>query len=247
MIYRGRIKNIVFEFSLPVGDYKGVIVICDGLPSVPKRKEMMVFLSGKGFLTVYPRYQGTWESGGEFLNESPVKDIEEIIKLIEKGFVVELYANKEFKIENKKIFLVGSSFGGAVALAASGCRIFKIVALSPIVDFKDYNSSGNEQDLMWLEKFIKRAFGFGYRFKDENWERMARGLLFNPPQIIEKEKAKNILVVYDKLDSAIDYRKIKAYADRNNTESMATENIGHLSFSKIPEEIWKNVLEWMEE
>ena len=94
-IYRGRINEIIFEFTPPQKSSQGVIIICDGLPSVPNRKELMTILADKGFVVVFPRYKGTWESDGEFLKESPVKDIEEILQVIKTGTIVELYANKK--------------------------------------------------------------------------------------------------------------------------------------------------------
>ncbi|MFH0803728.1 MAG: YqiA/YcfP family alpha/beta fold hydrolase [Candidatus Tagabacteria bacterium] len=248
IIYRSKIKDIIFEFTPPESEEKkGVIIICDGLPSVPKQKDLMSYFSSQGFFVIYPRYSGTWESDGEFLKESPTKDIEDIINLIKTGKIIELYADKEFNIESGGIYLIGSSFGGAVALSlAESKNISKVVALSPIVDFKRHNNQGGEQDLNWLSGFILKAFGQGYRFDNSNWKKMIKGEIFNPPQELKlkKETSMKILILYDKSDESVDYKKIKDYSSKNGIKTIETENIGHLSFSKLSDEIKNKIIDW---
>jgi len=244
IIYRSKIKDIIFEFS-PSEENKGVVIVCDGLPSVPKQKEMISDFSSRGFFVIYPRYRGTWESDGEFLKESPAEDIKDVIDLIKTGKITELYADKEFEIENKNIYLMGSSFGGAVALSlAENEDVSKMVALSPVIDFSRHNNDGSEQDLIWLGGFIRKAFGQGYRFSDENWQKMTKGEIFNPPQKLDKEKSEKILVLYDKSDESIKSDKIEDYCSANNIKTIEIKDIGHLSFSKISEEIKSEINNW---
>ncbi len=245
IIYRSKIKDIIFEFS-PSEENKGVVIICDGLPSVPKQKELMLDFSNRGFFVIYPRYRGTWESGGEFLKESPAEDIKDVINLIKTGKISELYAGKEFEIKNKNISLIGSSFGGAIALSlADNEDVSKIVVLSPVVDFSKHNDNNNEQNLIWLGDFIKKAFGQGYRFNDENWQKMTKGEIFNPLQKLDKEKSKKILILYDKSDESIDYNKIENYSSKNGIKTIEVQNIGHLSFSKLSEEMKNEISDWL--
>ena len=247
MIYRGKIKEILFEFSPAEGENRGIIIICDGLPSVPKQKELISYFSSNGFFTVFPRYRGIWESEGEFLKESPIKDIEEIIDFIKNNKIIELHDNNEFDARNQNFYLLGSSFGGTVALSLiDNKNISKIIALSPIVDIKDHNKEKGEQDLFWLGGFIRRAFGQGYRFSERNWKKMSSGDLFNPPQEIAPEKAKNILIIYDKSDSATDYKKIEKYSLRNNIKTIELKKIGHVSFSKLSKEILNKIVNFLQ-
>lgn len=246
-ICRGRINEIIFEFTPPQKSSCGIIVICEGLPSVPKRKELMVMLANNGFIVIFPRYKGTWESGGEFLKESPIKDIEEVLQVIKKGEVVELHASKKIKFPNCPIHLLGSSFGASVALALAGDKhIAKIVALSAIVDFKKHNETNNEEDLILVGEFIKRAFGEGYRFNDNRWREMANGNVFNPPQNINQETANNILIGYGKLDSKVNYKKIETYISDNKIKNVILEpNGGHLTFSKLSQETLDKIITWL--
>lgn len=234
MIYRSKIDDIIFEFSPAEDEFRGIIIICEGLPSIPRQKELLSYLSVAGYFVIFPRYRGTWESDGEFLKESPAKDIEDIINFIENNKIKEFYGGKEFDIKDKNIYLLGSSFGGSVALSLAGnTDIKKIVVLSPIVDFKIHNKDGNEQDLARLKNFIRQAFGQGYRFGDENWNKMAVGEIFNPKQKLDEKEAETISIIYDKSDKEIDYKKIENYASQNNIKTIKWDNVGHISFSKL--------------
>jgi len=53
-------KDIVAEFLPParLGKKQKLIVLCDGMPSIPRKQSLMEFLSGKGYWVFYPRYRG---------------------------------------------------------------------------------------------------------------------------------------------------------------------------------------------
>ena len=87
--FRARFKKeIVAEFSLPArpGRKHKVIILCDGMPGLPRKQPLMEFLAGKGYWVFYPRYRGAWESGGTFLARSPHLDILDVIDGLPAGF-----------------------------------------------------------------------------------------------------------------------------------------------------------------
>jgi len=237
MIFKGRINNLVFSFTCPQKP-KGIIIICDGLPGNAERKVLLNIISKKRYMAIHPKYSGTWESGGIFLNESPVKDIKNIINFIQKNkYIKELYSNKIF------INILGSSFGGSVALClAKDKNVKKIVALSPVVNFKKHNTQYKEQDLQWLMKFIKLAFNRAYRFKNKNWDKMIKGKLFNPPLTLDNNN--KVLIGYGEQDKTVNHRSIKKYIDKNKIKYFYSKNKGHLSFSKINKNMWKIIMNW---
>lgn len=238
MIYRGRINEIIFEFAIPEGEQKGIVILCDGMPSVPKQKELLMYLSRKGFFVVFPRYRGTWESEGSFLANPLGNDIEEIIAFLAKGSITELYAGETFLVKQTPLYLVGSSFGGTIALSLiSNSTISKIVAFSPLISFAG--------DLSDLKRFIRLGFGNGYRFTDAAWEKMASGQLFSLPMKISAGRNKDVLAICDSSDRTVDTGTIEAYAKENDILIMKTNNIGHLSFSKIPNETWEYATKWL--
>src|SRR5215472_977306 len=69
-MFRTRFKqDIIAEFVDPSRPQKKqkLIILCDGMPSMPSKQPLAEFLAAKGFWVIYPRYHGAWESGGEFL------------------------------------------------------------------------------------------------------------------------------------------------------------------------------------
>ncbi len=79
--FRARLPSgILAEFLPPAKPSNRVIILCDGLPSVPSKKEILQHLALEGFWVFHMRYRGTWESDGEFLNESPDTDVNLVMR-----------------------------------------------------------------------------------------------------------------------------------------------------------------------
>ena len=80
--------DIVTEFLPParMGRRQRVIVLCDGMPSIPRKQPLAEFLAAKGYWVFYPRYRGAWESGGKFLEQSPHEDILAVIGGLGRDF-----------------------------------------------------------------------------------------------------------------------------------------------------------------
>src|SRR4051812_18652185 len=128
---RTRFKGeIVAEFLPPRKDTGKVIILCDGMPAVPSKNGLMEFWARKGYWVFHPRYRGTWESSGEFLEHSPHQDILDLISELPKGFT-SFWDGRRFKVQPRKIILIASSFGGAVSLiSALDNSIDKVIAFS---------------------------------------------------------------------------------------------------------------------
>src|SRR3954470_4113607 len=99
-------KEIVAEFLPPVreGKKQKLIILCDGMPSIPRKQPLMQFLSQKGYWTIYPRWRGAWESGGQLLEKPPQQDISDIIDELPKGMRETAFGQK-FKLSPDKIFV----------------------------------------------------------------------------------------------------------------------------------------------
>src|ERR1700746_2695084 len=98
-MFRTRFKReIVTEFVPPAQSRKvqKVIVLCDGMPSVPRKQPLAEFLSKKGYWVFYPRYRGAWESDGVFLERSPHEDILDVIGQLPKGVTDSAFGQKHF-------------------------------------------------------------------------------------------------------------------------------------------------------
>lgn len=244
MIYRSHYEEIIFEFTIPDKQQKGIVILLNGMPSVPKLNDLLEVLAAEGYIAIFPRYRGTWESSGTFLAQSPVNDIEDICNhILKEKKIIELYAYKEFEITTENLIVVGTSFGGAIALCvASLTSVKKVIALSPVVDWKDYAGQETAQLSKHLEKFIHEGFGAGYRFNKHDWKRFKSGELFNPPTDLTKEAVEKITIVYDNSDETTPYEKIVTYAKNKGIRLNEITGIGHLSFSKFPHKNLINLL-----
>jgi pimeloyl-ACP methyl ester carboxylesterase len=140
--------------------------------------------------------------------------------------------------------LIGSSFGGSVALVMSNWeRINKVIALSPVIDFTGQGGR-SEQDLMRLMNYIRRAFGYAYRFGKKDWLKLVSGRILKPAEINNAKKEK-ILIFLDKLDREVDYKKIYRFAETNGLKTIQVSNLGHLSFSKLKGSLLKRAVQWL--
>jgi pimeloyl-ACP methyl ester carboxylesterase len=137
-MFRTRFKNeIVAEFLPPSRPRKKqkLIILCDGMPSIPRKQPLSEFLAAKGFWVIYPRYRGAWESGGEFLSRSPHEDILDVLDELPKE-LEEIAFGQRFRLAPHQVFVIGGSFGGAAAILLSlDHRVTRVVANCPVVDW----------------------------------------------------------------------------------------------------------------
>src|SRR5215467_12626057 len=215
--FRTRFKRrIVAEFLPPVRGRKEqrVIVLCDGMPSIPRKQPLMEFLAGKGYWVFYPRYWGAWESGGEFLERSPHLDILDVIDALPRGFR-ELAFRRPFKVSPDEVFVIGGSFGGAAAILASlDKRVTKVIANCPVIDWailpkaeKADTSNPN------YAAYIREAFGHGYRLSDRNWRKLRSGTFYNPVHHIRQLNPAKIMMFHAKDDPNVPYKVTREFAD----------------------------------
>lgn len=233
MLYtlRTRIKKeIVTEFVLPINKSNKVIILCGGMPSYPAKSELMFFLASKGYWVFLPRYRGSWESDGLFLQKSPHIDIIDVIDILSHGFY-DLFNNKKYSIKNPEVYLIGSSFGGtAVILASIDKRVKKAIALSPVTDWRVETKL---EPIDWLSKFTKLAFGNGYRFKQSDWNKLKNGNFFNPIKMIEKLDKNKIYIIHAKDDEVVYASTSIKFAEQLGCKITLLKKGGHFSISNL--------------
>jgi dipeptidyl aminopeptidase/acylaminoacyl peptidase len=237
-------KEIVAEFLPPnrSGKKQKVIILCDGMPSIPRKQPLMSFLAAKGYWVFYPRYRGAWESGGRFLQKPPHEDILDVIDELPKG-VRELAFGKRFALSPDEIFVIGGSFGGAAAILASlDERVKKVIANCPVVDWailareeKIETSNPN------YAAYIREAFGSGYRLSDSNWRKLHGGRFFNPAYHAREITARKIMMFHAKDDPYVPYKSVKKFADRTGVKLNLFARGGHLSTEMIVLKYWKRI------
>ncbi len=217
-------KEILAEFLPPRHPSNKVVILCDGLPSVPAKKPILEFWSKRDYWVFHFRYRGTWESGGMFLRESPEKDLLDVINGLSSGFT-ELWGNKKFKIKNPKVYLFASSFGGCTALLGSrDRRVKKVFALSPVVDWR---AESKKEPLHALAKFVEKAFGSVYRVRPEDWKKLMSGRFMNPAIDKRPFDGKKIFIVHAKDDQVVPFAPTAEFAKKIGAGFLPLRYGGH--------------------
>jgi esterase/lipase len=230
-------KDIVAEFLSPARKTKKdkVIILCDGMPSVPSKKHLLEFFSKKGFWVFHPRYRGSWESDGKFLAQSPHLDILDVINGLYQGIAgttdFDYNYIPTFKNHPDEVYIVTSSFGGPAALLASrDKRVTKVFVFSPVID---WTKPGKDEPLESLAAYTKHAFGNGYRTAKDGWKKLASGTFYNPVNHIDGIDGTKVFIIHSKDDTITPYSETKKFAVQTKSTLITLSRGGHLGTSLL--------------
>lgn len=248
-MFRTRFQHDIVTEFLPPGrtrKIQKVIILCDGMPSIPRKQPLAECLAANGYWLFYPRYRGAWESGGEFLERSPHLDILDVIDGL-RGEIRELAFGQRFRVRADKIFVIGGSFGGAAALLCSlDERVKKVIANCPVADWailtqeqKKETSNPN------YAAYIRAAFGQGYRLSDRNWKKLRHGKFFNPAYHADEIDGTKIMMFHAQDDPYVPYRTVEKFAKRTGAKLKLLRRGGHLSTDLIVRKYWRQISEFL--
>lgn len=227
-------KDIVAEF-LPPAKYnpkkpQKVIIFCSGAPGVPRHRAIVEFFSRKGFWFFYPRYRGTWESGGSFLKLPLERDILDIIGQLPKGFEhLTLRGKRRMKVKPAAIYLIAGSFGGPAGILASrDPRVTKVVCVSPVVEWR---APSKAEPMPFFEKLLHFGFGNGYRFQRKDFLKLKTGKFYNPLPRSREIDGKKLLIYHAKDDESVRSKEVAKFAKLTGAKLILRKRGGHLSSS----------------
>lgn len=248
-IHRTRIgKDIVAEFAIPPSrkhQKEGrVAILAAGAPGMPGGTTFVEFLTKKGFYVVKPRYRGAWESSGKFLEKEPTKDIKEVIDSITKPFE-SLYEKKSYQFPRKaKIYLFASSFGGPAGfLLSKDTRIKKVIAMSPVCDWRD---DCGVEPLGELDYMTKLIYGEGYRLAKNAWKKLKKGDFYNPMTALKLIDGEKIYIFHAKTDDVVNIETVKRFAEVTGAELLITKSGGHMGLSEMMNpDTWKEIKKFL--
>ena len=239
-ILRTRIKkDIVCEFLPPAKPSNKVVILCSGMPTHPDKKELLEFLSRKGYWSFMPRYRGSWESAGSFLKVSPHRDVLDVIDQLSRGFP-DLWSGKTYTVRRPKVYLIGSSFGGpAVTLASRDPRVRKAVALSPVTDWRVDDKA---ESIDKLATFTRMAFGNGYRGTEKDWNKLKNGKFYNPAYEASSIDGAKLLIIHAEDDKIVYAKTSATFARQTGARLLLLKRGGHLSLSHtMRPELWRKM------
>lgn len=234
---RTRFKgDIVAEFLPPRVKSNRVIIICDGMPTVPGKKELMFYWARRGYWVIYPRYRGTWESSGSFLSRSPQWDIKDVIDGLSSGFT-DLWSGERLKIRNPQVYLLAGSFGGPAALLiARDKRVRAAVVFSGVVDWR---APSADEPLPQLYDFVVKAFGCAYRLKPTSWRKLGKSSFYNPASQLKSIPGRKIMMVHAQDDRSVNYKSVASFAKAIGSSFYGLKHGGHFSLSLSLLPLWR--------
>jgi len=237
-------KQILTEFTPParVGKKQRVIVLCDGMPSIPRKQPLAEWLAAKGYWVFYPRYRGAWESGGEFLARSPHHDILDVIDCLPDGFR-DIAFGQRFAVKPHEIFVIGGSFGGAAAILCSlDPRVKRVIANCAVVNWNILRESEKmETSNSSYAAYIREAFGAGYRLTQKNWNKLYSGRFYNPAYHIEQFDPRKVLMFHAKDDPHVPYSSVKEFTDKTSIGLHTLRTGGHISTDWVVRRFWPEI------
>lgn len=244
-MFRTRFKQeIVAEFLPPTRASKKqkLIILCDGMPSIPRKQALAQFLAAKGFWVIYPRYRGAWESGGDFLAKSPHEDILDILDEL-PAELEEIAFGGRYSLSPNEIFVIGGSFGGAAAILLSlDPRVKRVVANCPVTNWEILDAAEKaETSKRNYAEYIREAFGNGYRISDANWRRLRSGTFYNPWHHRREITASKIFMIHAKDDPNVPYEGSRRFAEATGVKLKSLTHGGHVSTDYITRKYWPQI------
>ncbi len=232
--------DIVTEF-FPAEDPQStkVAIFCDGAPSTPGKKKLMLFFRKKGYWTFHPRYRGSWESQGTFLEHSPVRDVTDVIDGLSEAFT-DVWSQETFQVNANDIIVVGGSFGGPAAILASrDHRVRKAIGIAPVVDWTE---ESEDEPLSEFFRIITAGYPGAYRPVSDALEKLSSGDFYNP--VLEKEHIDGgkLLLIHAQDDRVVLHDPVERFAKDVNATFISKNNGGHLSSSIITKwTVWPKI------
>ncbi len=236
-------QDIVAEVALPKNHKGSAVVICSGMPSTPGKGYYLQWLAARGFMAVFPRYRGTWESSGQFLRESPEKDIRNVVDGLFRGFI-NVKDHRRLKPSIQRLYLFGASFGGPAAILASrDNRVTKAIALSPVID---WTQEGPEESLASLERFMREGFGEAFRYRKGDWKKLRRGSFYSPWHEKKTVSGKKLMLIHAQDDHVVPWRPTAKFAEATDSRLLLLKRGGHFGSSSVIEpHLWKVVSKFL--
>lgn len=219
--------EIVAEIVLPVRQTGRVAIIATGLPSSPSKGELLHFLADQGYVAISPRYRGTWESEGYFLDQSPAQDIADVIDALAKDqSMTDLLTGQQISIQTKVFHLFGFSFGGpAVILNSTHPRVKKVIAVSPVLD---WSKEGEDEPFEKHVAFVTSGFGGAYRLRyQSDWQKLAQTDFYNPFTQTHRIDGRKIFILHARDDRVVPCEPAFEFVAKTNASSYFKPHGGH--------------------
>lgn len=242
-ILRGYAGSIFFECVLQDGPADAMIIL-PGFPSGNNFEGLINFFYERKYHVFVPRYRGMYQSLGTFMSKNPVEDVIEFVSSLDKGGVKSLWDGQPVEFKLKKKILLGTSFGGGIALgvAAKYPMFSHLILAAPVWDFAEHNKNGDEQDLNKMAEFVQKAYKNCYRFKFKDlMKKMAKFEELKPDYYITKLENVPVLAMHDPNDTTVRFNKTKEKIALFPRGTLLEHYFGHKLSEDMINAYWKDI------
>lgn len=220
-------RDIVAEVFFPEKQTGRVAILATGAPSGSSKKERLQFLADQGYVAIFPRYRGTWESNGWFLKHSPANDIRDVVlELQKKKYVTDIFTREVYPVKVSAVHLFGGSFGGPAVLMNSHLPIIKkVIVYSPVID---WSAEGEDEPFDEFVRYSCEGFGGAYRTKQKSdWKKLVRTDFYNPINHVEKIDGKKIFIIHAKDDTVVPCDPVIPFVEKTGASYYLKPHGGH--------------------
>ena len=236
--------DIAAEVFFPDRQTGKVAILAIGAPSGSSKKERLEFLVAQGYVAIYPRYRGTWESAGWFLEQSPAQDIRDVVlELEKKKSVTDILTGEKFPLKISVVHLFGGSFGGPAVLMNSDLPIVKkVIAHSPVID---WDVEGEDEPFDEFVRYSCEGFGGAYRTKQKSdWQKLRRTDFYNPVDHVKKIVGKKVFILHAKDDAVVPCHPVIPFAEKIGATYYLKPHGGHrIKFEH--KFLWKKIVAFL--
>ncbi|MBP7060574.1 MAG: prolyl oligopeptidase family serine peptidase [Candidatus Moranbacteria bacterium] len=220
-------KDIVAEILLPKRQTGKAALLASGIPSAPVKKELLHFLADRGYVVIFPRYRGTWESTGYFLERSPAQDFRDILdELALKKKFRDILSGERIAVRVDTVHLFGSSFGGpAVLLNSQHPLVKKVIAIAPVLDWQ---IEGEDEPFGEFVRYTCEGFGDAYRTKKKSdWQKLVETDFYNPSAHTKMISGKKVFILHAKDDTNVPYNPVMPFVEATGATFYIKPKGGH--------------------
>lgn len=220
-------KDIVAEVYFPFRQTGKVAILAIGAPTSSAKKENLEFLAAQGYVAVFPRYRGTWESSGWFLEQSPAQDVRDVVMELErKRSVVDIATREKVPVKVSAVHLFGGSFGGPAVLLNTDLPIVKkVIATCPVLD---WSAEGEDEPFDFFVRYSQEGYGGMYRTKqDKDWDKLIKTDFYNPVAHASRIDGKKVFILHAKDDTNVPVTPVVPFAEKIGATYYLKPHGGH--------------------
>ena len=188
--------------------FSGLALFAYGFPSFPGPNAVIEALTAAGLVVISPHFRGTYDSEGEFSPESLVSTVEDVARLVGRGYLAQGKDGKHFDLPERWVLIVGHSFGCAAVIRSwfhlKGVEALLLLAPTAHYSIHDPDYGVREDGMAQLD-YVRETHPYTYRLApDTVWRDLFSGIDEPHAQNVSASNAPSVTAVIGEQDAYFD-------------------------------------------